>query len=74
MDGVFQSYEYCQDIAKLSGGPDTQQAESSPRVVISLPLGLPVRGQLDLTFDQGTVHASFVLQYTHLLLHMQKCI
>lgn len=55
---MFQSYEYCQDIPKLSGAPDAQQAESSPYVVISLPFGLPVRSQLDLTFDHSAVHAS----------------
>lgn len=68
IDGVFQSYEYCQDIAKLCGAPDTQQAESSPCVVISLPFGLPVRSQLDLTFDQGAVHASVA---THAKVHMK---
>lgn len=34
-NGVFQSNEYCQDIAKCSGAPDTQQAESSPYAVRS---------------------------------------
>lgn len=68
MNAVFQSYEYCQDIAKLSGAPDMQQAESSSCVVISLPFGLFVRSQLGLTFDQGAVHASVA---AHAKVHMK---
>lgn len=66
MNGVFQSYEYCQDIAELSGAPDTQQDESSPYVVISLSFGPLARSQLGLIFDQGAVHASVA---THAKMH-----